>query len=124
MAHHRSPSAIDQIADRYVQTVCELDPLSATSMGVKGYDHLSSDLSPAGIDALADAARAVLAELDGTTPQDEVDEVTLAAMRERIGLELELVEAGEMHAQLNNIASPVQYLRDVYDIMATDSVED
>jgi len=120
----RKPSAIDAIADAYVTRLCELDPLSATSMGVKGYDHLSTDLSPAGIAALADAARAVLAELDGAQPQDAVDEVTLAAMRERIGLELELFEAGELHAQLNNIASPVQYLRDVYDIMPTATVED
>ena len=120
----RTPSQIDAIADAYVMTMCELDPLSATSMGVPGYDHRSTDLSPAGIAARADAARAVLAELEGQRPQDAVDEVTLAAMAERIGLELELFEAGEIHGELNNIASPVQYLRDVFDIMATATVED
>ena len=45
-------------------------------------------------------------------------------MRERIGLDLELHDAGENLRDLNNIASPVQGLRDVFDIMATDSVED
>lgn len=119
----RTPSAIDAIADAYLTTMCELDPLAATSMGVPGYDHLTTDLSPAGIAARAEAGRAVLAELTGAEPADATDEVTLAAMRERVGLEIELFEAGEMHANLNNISSPVQFLRDVYDIMPTDTAE-
>ncbi len=65
----------------------------------------------------------MLRELDGLEPVDDVDRVTLAAMRERIGLQLELHEAGEPLASLNNIASPVQELRDVFDIMPTGTVE-
>ena len=56
-------------------------------------------------------------------PTDEVDEITLAAMRERLGLEVELHEAGEFLRDLNNIASPVQGLRDIFDIMPTGNVE-
>src|SRR5690606_41462261 len=97
----RKPSAIDAIADAYVTRLCELDPLSATSMGVKGYDHLSTDLSPAGIPAPAHAARAELAELHGAQPQHAVDEVTLAAMRERIGHELAQLDDRELHPQPN-----------------------
>ncbi|MDT0166742.1 DUF885 domain-containing protein [Actinotalea sp. AC32] len=119
----RTPSAIDAIADAYVQTLARLDPLSATAMGLSGYDHLMTDFSPAGHAASAEAARAVLAELDAATPQDDVDHVTLAAMRERIGLELELHEADELLGQLNNIASPVQALRDVFDLMPTATPE-
>src|SRR5665811_922683 len=40
-------------------------------------------------------------------------------MRERIGLELELHDADEWIGQLNNIASPVQELRDIFDVMPT-----
>ncbi|MBC7292054.1 MAG: DUF885 domain-containing protein [Actinotalea sp.] len=119
----RTPTAIDAIADRYVQTIARLDPLAATAMGLSGYDHLMTDLSPAGHRAHADAARAVLAELGAATPQDATDRVTLAAMRERIGLELELHEADEFLGQLNNIASPVQELRDVFDLMPTATPE-
>jgi len=120
----RTPSPVDEIADAYVTTVCELDPLAATSMGVAGYDHLMTDLSPEGFAASAQAAREVLGRLDGTAPRDDVDAVTLAAMRERIGLEVELFDADESPGQLNNIASPVQNLRDVFDIMPTATVED
>ena len=119
----RTPSPIDAIAERYVDTIARLDPLAATSMGIPGHDHEMTDLSPAGLAARAEAARAVLTELDAEHTTDAVDEVTRAAMRERIGLELELHDAGEWLASLNTIASPVQDLRDVFDLMATDSVE-
>jgi uncharacterized protein (DUF885 family) len=119
----RTPTAIDAIADRYVRTIARLNPLAATAMGLSGYDHLMTDFSPAGHRAQADAARAVLAELDAASPQDDTDAVTLAAMRERIGLELELHEADELLGQLNNIASPVQELRDVFDLMPTATPE-
>ncbi|MGO1338370.1 MAG: DUF885 domain-containing protein, partial [Cellulosimicrobium funkei] len=119
----RTPTPIDAVAEAYVTRVAELDPLAATTMGLSGYDHLVTDLSPAGHEARAEADRAVLRELDGLEPVDDVDRVTLAAMRERIGLQLELHEAGEPLASLNNIASPVQELRDVFDIMPTGTVE-
>lgn len=119
----RPPSPIDAIAERYVDRLAELDPLEATLMGIAGFDDKMTDFSPAGLAARADAAREVLAALDGQTPTDDVDVVTLAAMRERIGLELELDAAGELLCNLNNIASPVQALRDVFDLMPTDTVQ-
>src|SRR5665648_193442 len=115
----RTPTPIDAIADAYVTTIARLNPLAATEMGVHGFDHLMTDFSPAGWQAQFDAARAVLAELDGLEPVDVVDRVTLAAMRERIGLELELHDADEWIGALNNLASPLQALRDIFDIMAT-----
>ena len=119
----RPQTAIDAVADAYVATIARLDPLAATDMGIAGYDHLLPDLSPAGWQGRADAARAVLAELDAVRPTDDVDRVTVAAMRERIELELALHEADEWIGQLNNIASPVQELRDVFDLMPTDTAE-
>ena len=119
----RTPTAIDAIADAYVTTSARLNPLAATAMGIAGYDHLMTDLSPAGWQAQADAARAVLAQLEQAEPVDDVDRVTLAAMRERIGLELELHDADEWLGMLNNLASPVQELRDIFDVMPTDTPE-
>src|SRR5699024_4145136 len=84
-------------------------------------DHELPDLSPAGVAARADLARATLAELDGLQPIDEVDAATLDAMRERLGLAVERHEAGEGLAPVNNLHSPVPYLRDVLDLMPTDT---
>jgi uncharacterized protein (DUF885 family) len=119
----RTPTPVDAVADRHVQRIAALDPLGATAMGLPGFDHLMTDLSPEGHAARADADRATLRELDGLAAADDVDRVTLAAMRERLGLAVELYEAGEPLASLNNIASPVQELRDVFDIMPTGTVE-
>lgn len=119
-APQRPATPIDAVADAYVTTYAALDPFDATALGVPGHDHEVTDLSPAGHEARADATRATLAQLDGLAPADEVDAITLAAMRERLGLHLELDAAGETLADLNVIASPVQGMRDVFDIMATD----
>ena len=119
----RTPTAIDAIADAHVTRSAALNPYLATSIGLAGYDHLTPDFSPAGHEAVAAEARATLAALDATTPVDDVDEVTLAAMRERLGLEVELHESDEFLGQINNIASPVQELRDIFDLMPKSTPE-
>ncbi len=120
----RRPTRIDTIADAYVATVARLDPLQATAMGIPGHDHEMTDLSPEGFAARFDAARAVLTTLSTEEPRDATDRVTRAAMQERLGLELELADAGEQLASLNVIASPAQALRDVFDLMPTGSTDD
>jgi len=120
----REPSAIDQVAEDYTAISADLDPIEATFMGLAGHDHEMTDLSPAGIAERTAAARAALSRLDDLEPGDQVDHVTLAAMRERLGLVLELDEAGEPLRELNNLASPVQLLRDVFDVMPTATPQD
>ena len=120
----REPTAIDGIAESYTTTSAALDPLSATSIGLAGYDHLMTDFSPDGIAARTEADRLTLRELDAATPVDAVDAVTLAAMRERLGIQIELAEAGEHFADLNVIAAPLQAMRDVFDLMPTATTDD
>lgn len=84
----------------------------ATYSGVPGSDHLLDDASPAGHAALAQLNRETLAQLDVLTPADDTDEVTAAALRDRLGLEIEAFEAGDHECDLNNIASPLQGFRD------------
>lgn len=120
----RAPSPIDVLADSYVTTLAELNPIAATEMGVPGHDHRLPDFSPAGHAARAEAARRVLSALDVIDAVDDVDVVTEAAMRERLGLELELDHAGELLRELNVFASPLQGVRDVFDLMPTACVDD
>ena len=62
--------------------------------------------------------------LDSVQPTDDVDHVTIAAMRERLGIVLELHDAGLDVGALNVIASPLQSMRDVFDLMATETEDD
>jgi uncharacterized protein (DUF885 family) len=115
----RAPSAIDQVAERYLEEVLRLQPSFALSLGVPDPAPGLGDRSPAGLEAVADVHRAALAELATTAPADDVDRVTLAAMQDRLGLDVALHEAGELLGDLNVIASPVQDLRMVFDLLPT-----
>lgn len=120
----RPTSAIDTRADQFVTEFAALDPVSATSMGLAGFDDQMPDLSPEGEAARAELQRTFLADLEALEPADSVDEVTVAAAKERHGLYLELFEAGIYRRDANNIASPAQALRDVFDLMPTATTED
>ncbi len=113
----REATPIDAVAEEHTRGLVDLSPLLATMLGVPGRDHLMDDLSPASAAALADLNRATLAKLDAVAPVDATDEVTLAAMRDRLGLELESFEAGDHLRDLNNIHSPVQIVRNIFDLM-------
>ena len=120
----RAPTAVDAVAERYLQTFAALDPCAATEFGITGHDDDITDYSPDGVAARAAAAGSALRELDGVTPVDDVDTVTVAAMRERLGVLIELHEAGLDVGELNVIASPLQTMRDVFDLMACESDDD
>ena len=120
----RESTTIDALADRHTQRMAELDPIAATYLGIAGHDTEMTDFSPAGHDALAALTRETLAALDTLQPADATDRVTAAALRDRLGLELELHEAGERLAQLDVIASPLQGIRDVFDLMPTATERD
>ncbi|MDR2348469.1 MAG: DUF885 domain-containing protein [Bifidobacteriaceae bacterium] len=121
-----APSAVDQLADQHVARLAGLDPIEATHMGVTGHDHELPDYSPDGHGARHDAAKAALDSLRDldASQLDARDQVTHAAMSDRLGLELELFEAGEHLADLNVVASPIQAIRDVFDLMPTASHQD
>jgi uncharacterized protein (DUF885 family) len=122
-ASARPHTAIDAVADAYTDTLIRLNPSFATTLGVPGHETEFQDFSPAGIEEFIVAARKALGELEGLEPVDDVDAVTLDAMRERLGLQLEIHESGWDAADLNNIASPAQDIRAIFDLMPTDSSE-
>ena len=120
----RERTAVDVLADEHLDATVALDPITATSMGVVGYDHLLTDYSPEADAERAELARRTLRRIVEATPVDDVDAVTVAAMSERLGLEVELFDAGARTGVLNNLASPAQGLRDVFDLMATGTDDD
>ncbi|KIS28340.1 hypothetical protein TV39_06000 [Arthrobacter sp. SPG23] len=122
-ASARPQTAIDAVADAYTDTLIRLNPSFATVLGVPGHETEFQDFSPAGIEGFMAAAREALSALDGLEPADDVDAVTLDAMRERLGLQLEIHESGWDAAELNNIESPAQNIRSIFDLMSTDTTE-
>ncbi|WP_045730918.1 DUF885 domain-containing protein [Pseudarthrobacter chlorophenolicus] len=129
MTTDTSPSArphtrIDAVADAYTDTLVRLNPSLATTLGLPGRETEYQDFSPAGIAEFAEVARKALADLEGLEPEDDVDAVTLDAMRERLGLQLLIHASGWEYADLNNIASPAQDIRAIFDLMPTATEQD
>lgn len=109
-------SQIDQIANRWVETITSLSPSFATGVGSPiGADKLD-DFSPEAEANYIDEAKKVLKELETATVSDETDRVTLEAMVDDLALSVEMHEAKLYRRDLNNIASPAQGIRDVFDL--------
>ncbi|MEU2349496.1 DUF885 domain-containing protein [Modestobacter sp. NPDC049651] len=120
----RAPSALDQLADRFVDEYAADQPAQATYLGVLGHDDRWPDLTPDGHAASAALLRRTVAEVERTEPVDRRDEVARNAMLERIGAELALHDAGWTAASLNTIGSPLQDFRSTFDLMPTATEQD
>jgi uncharacterized protein (DUF885 family) len=124
MTEPRTPSKIDAIAEGWVRTMTDLDPTIATYIGSPGRLGEYGDYSPAGQEAFAAARKKVQRKLKAAEPADGVDEVT------KTDLMAELQLADEFHAaklhlrNLNVLASPAQEIREVFDLMPHETVED
>ena len=118
----RTPSAIDAVANEYFAHLLELVPEFATELGLPGQEAAYSDYSPSGVAARTAAAREALAKLAPLDPVDEIDATTLDAMNERLGLDIEIADTGR--TELNNIASPAQDLRAIFDLMPQETPAD
>ena len=118
----RPTTDVDHIANGYLDALVELSPIVATYLGVAGRDEDLDDFSPAGHLAHYDLRERTLRALAQATAVDDIDRVTLAAMQERLGLAQETHAAGLDEMSLNVLASPLQQIRDVFDLMATDTV--
>jgi uncharacterized protein (DUF885 family) len=116
--------AVSRISDRYVDQYAALEPTTATFHGIIGHDDQLPDLSPDGHHARAELARTAVREMAAAQPVDEADRCAKAVFAERIGLEVELHDAGLPAGSLNVIQSPVQDIRMVFDLMPTGSAHD
>jgi uncharacterized protein (DUF885 family) len=124
------PTTPRQVADRYVDAVCELDPIVATSLGTRPGDDRLPDPSPAGLEAEAALTRETLAELDRvlaadpSLADDPVERSCARLLRERLGAELAAHEAGEGLRALSNLFSPVHSIRQVFSLMPAVTEDD
>lgn len=119
MTNSRQQTPIDRIAETWVDTLVAHDPTIGTYIGRPGGG--LPDYSPAGAEAFAAAQRAALAELTAATPVDGVDTVTQLDLSSELRLGLAQHEAGEALRDLNVIESPLQQIRDSFDLMPTES---
>ena len=110
-AETRTPTEIDRIAERWVDTVVELSPTTGTYIGRREADERLPDLSPEGAERVRLASREALAAIRAAEPVDAVDLVTATDLGAELELALEEHDAQLHLRDLNVIASPAQDLQ-------------
>lgn len=120
----RTPTAIDKVAEDWVDTIVTLAPTLGTYIGRDEVNDRFGDLSPAGHEEIAVATRATLDALWALEPVDTIDEVTKADLGAELRLDLEFHEANWHLRDLNVIASVPQDVRSAFDLMPTSTADD
>jgi uncharacterized protein (DUF885 family) len=119
-----SPRSVFEIADAYVDAFAALDPVEATDYGIAGHEAEMTDYSPEGIDARTELDRSTLDAL-GDAPRDtDRDRVAAEAIAERLAVRVDQQDAGERLRDLRIIGSPVQGIRQCFDLMPYDTTHD
>ncbi len=120
----RIPSAIDSVADEWVDTIAVLSPTLGTYIGRTEAGDRFGDLSPAGLEEIAQATRTTLGKLSALEPVDAIDEVTKTDLSAELQLDLDLHDANWHLRDLNVIASAAQDVRAAFDLMPTATSDD
>jgi uncharacterized protein (DUF885 family) len=120
----RPPSALDRLADTFVDAYAASQPTVATYIGVPGHDDRWPDFTTEGHAAHADLLRGTLAQLRDIEPEDRRDDVARSAMLERLGAELARYDAGYAQGGLSLMGSPLWEFRETFGLMPTDTEED
>jgi uncharacterized protein (DUF885 family) len=120
----RPATAIDAIAEDWVDTELELFPEYHVYLGRPGREGEYADYSPAGAERAAAEAAKVLARIQAASPVDDVDRVTKMDLARELQLSIDKHEAGFDQRDLNVIASPAQSLRDLFDLVPTSTEQD
>jgi uncharacterized protein (DUF885 family) len=117
-------SEIYDLSDRYVERYAALDPVAATLEGLTGHDDEMTDFSPDGYEERNEHDVATLKALERAAVENDRDRIAGNVLREALETSVELYDAGEHLRALNIIASPVQYVRMVFDMMPTETEAD
>jgi uncharacterized protein (DUF885 family) len=124
-AHEARPTTpIDAIAETWVDTELDLFPEYRVHLGRAGHEGEYADYSPEGAERVISEVRKTLASIQAATPVDAVDEITKMDLSRELQLQIDKHDAGFDQRDLNVIASAPQSLRDIFDLMPTDSEED
>ena len=115
--------SIDEISDAFVRDLCAMVPSTAVLYG-RPSDGTADDLSPAGLAAVADLTRGAVADAEAAPLAGDRERVARDVLVERLRLRLDRYDAGDLHGDLNVIASPLQKQRRVFDLLPTSTDDD
>ena len=119
----REQSKLDLLGEEWVKTLVDLSPEFATYAGFKVGEDRLEDTSPEAAAHHNQLQKEMLARVEATEIQDDVDKVTKLAMTSTLKLSGEIYDSGMWRRDLNPIASPAQGIRDIFDLSPTATEE-
>ena len=120
----RELTPIDKLANEVIALAVSRYPSYATYLGRPGGERDMDDHSPDALKQDRDDAASAKAKLEALNPQDDVDEVTKDALLQSLNKEIRTYESGLYFRNMNNIASPAQDVRSIFDISPTATEQD
>jgi uncharacterized protein (DUF885 family) len=117
-------SPVYEIADRFIDELAALDPISATLMGVKGHDDRLTDLSPAGHAAQDELTTRTLQALAAAPSESPRDETARSLMVDRLEVAHEAHLAADHLRDVRVLGSSMGAVRSSFDLMAYDTDDD
>ncbi len=113
--------AVRDLADAYVASLADLDPVLAIMLGLESGAQGLPDLSPAGYQAQDELARRTLATLNRLTsdapPAPDAERRCARLLCERLETALAVSATGEQLCAVRNILGPVQGLQMMFTMM-------
>jgi uncharacterized protein (DUF885 family) len=115
--------SIEEVSNQFVKDAAASNPMLAVYLGLPS-DGALDDFSPAGLEENFELETATLAAAKAAPAETEADRVAIDVLAERLQLGIERYEAGDYHSSLNVIASPVQHVRMLFDLLPRESDDD
>jgi len=118
-------SGIFEISEAFTERWADAMPIDATSYGIAGREDRCTDYSPEGHASRADLYRSTLEQLEAHQNQgSDVERFGAKVLGRWLEERVDRYEEGEWRRDLNHTYSPFQNMRDVFDVMGKDTVED
>lgn len=114
-------SDIFEFSDRAVEQIADVDPMTATELGVPGRDHLWPDLTVVGRGAQRAVWAQLLAEANAVNVVGHNDVVAQRVLIEAATEAITAHDNGDHFRDLNSIASTFQGLKGIFDVMARET---
>jgi uncharacterized protein (DUF885 family) len=111
------------LSDALLRDIASLRPSSATFWGINEHDHAWDDFGPQGASSVTSTLTHHKQQIDATPAAQAREQLAALFARDFIDVELERIREGDHLVDLNNIASPFQNIRMVFDVMNTSTRE-
>ncbi|HEX5240867.1 MAG TPA: DUF885 domain-containing protein [Candidatus Limnocylindrales bacterium] len=109
---------ISDVSSQYIDEMAALDPVRGERWGVASDPTRLTDSSPQGFAETKALLRRTLDALDAAeAPRDQAERLGAGWMRDFLGSEIDLIDAGERERWLSIITGPAASTRSVFDLM-------